>query len=49
MVAVQIRRQARRRRQAGPEGAAVEAVVVDRGQLLAESEDVLAAIDAVLD
>jgi hypothetical protein len=46
MVAVQIRRQARRRRQAGPDGAAVEAVVVDRSQLVADSEDVLAAIDA---
>jgi hypothetical protein len=49
MVAVQIRRQARRRRQAVPDGAAVEAAVVDRGQLLAESEDVVAAIDAALD
>lgn len=49
MVAVRIRRQARRRRQAGPDGPVVEAAVVDRSQLLAESEDVLAAIDAALD
>jgi hypothetical protein len=47
MVAVRIRRQARRR--AGPEGPAAEAAVVDRSRLLAESEDVIAAIDAVLD
>jgi hypothetical protein len=44
MVAVRIRRQARRRRQAVPDGAAA---VLDRSQLLAESEDVVAAIDAV--
>jgi hypothetical protein len=47
MVAVRIRRQARRRRQAVPDGAAAEAAVLDRSQLLAESEDVVAAIDAV--
>jgi hypothetical protein len=49
MVAVQIRRQARRRRQAQPEGAPAEAAVVDRGRLLADSDEVLAAIDSVLD
>jgi hypothetical protein len=49
MVAVRIRRQARRRRQAGPEGPAAEAVVIDRSRLLADSEDVLAAIDDLLD
>jgi hypothetical protein len=46
MVAVRIRRQARRRRQAVPDGAQVEAAVPDRSQLLADSEDVVAAIDA---
>jgi hypothetical protein len=49
MVAVRIRRQARRRRRAGPDGTAAEAAAVDRSGLLAESEDVLAAIDAVLE
>jgi hypothetical protein len=49
MVAVRIRRQARRRRQAAADGAAVEAPAVDRSTLLADSDDVLAAIDAVLD
>ncbi len=49
MVAVRIRRQARRRRQAGPEGPVTEAAVIDRSRLLADSEDVLAAIDALLD
>jgi hypothetical protein len=47
MVAVQIRRQVRRRRQAVPDGARAEAAVDDRSQLLDESEDVVAAIDAV--
>jgi hypothetical protein len=49
MVAVRIRRQARRRREAQPDAAAVEAAVVDRSRLLADSDDVLATIDAVLD
>jgi hypothetical protein len=47
MVAVRIRRQARRRRQAVPDGAQAEAAVLDRSQLLADSEDVVAAIDAI--
>jgi hypothetical protein len=46
MVAVRIKRQARRRCPAGPEGAPVEAAVLDCSGLLAQSEDVLAAIDA---
>jgi hypothetical protein len=45
MVAVRIRRQARR--QAVPDGAQAEAAVLDRSRLLADSEDVVAAIDAV--
>ncbi|HEX6678058.1 MAG TPA: hypothetical protein VF486_23955 [Actinomycetes bacterium] len=49
MVAVRIRRQARRGRQAGSEGPAAEAAVIDRSRLLADSEDVLAAIDDLLD
>jgi hypothetical protein len=49
MVAVRIRRQARRRRQAGPEGQSVEAVPMDAVRLLQDVEDVLAAIDASLE
>jgi hypothetical protein len=48
MVAVRIRRQARRRRQAGPDGQGVEPVGVDATRLLQDVEDVLAAIDATL-
>jgi hypothetical protein len=49
MVAVRIRRQARRRRQAGPDGPASEAVGADAAQLLRETEDVLTAIDDALE
>jgi hypothetical protein len=49
MVAVRIRRQARRRRQAGPDSQSVEAVPMDAARLLQDVEDVLAAIDASLD
>ncbi|HVD16475.1 MAG TPA: hypothetical protein VNK73_18755 [Actinomycetota bacterium] len=49
MVAVRIRRQARRRRQAGPDAQSVEAVGVDAARLLQDIEDVLAAIDASLE
>jgi hypothetical protein len=49
MVAVRIRRQARRR-PAGPDEPAVEAVVpADAAALLRDAEDVLAAIDAALE
>jgi hypothetical protein len=49
MGAVRIRRQARRRRQAGPDGQSVEAVPMDAARLLQDVADVLAAIDASLE
>jgi hypothetical protein len=49
MVAVRIRRQARRRRQEGPDGQRVEAVPPDAARLLQDAEDVLATIDATLE
>jgi hypothetical protein len=49
MVAVRIRRQARRRRQAGPDDQSVEAVAVGTARLLQDVEDVLATIDAALE
>jgi hypothetical protein len=48
MVAVRIRRQARRR-PAGPDEPAVEAVVPADAAVLRDAEDVLAAIDAALE
>jgi hypothetical protein len=49
MVAVRIRRQARRRRQEGPDGQSVEAVPSDATRLLQDTEDVLTTIDATLE
>ena len=49
MVAVRIRRPARRRRQAGPDDQSVDAVAVDAAPLLQDVEDVLATIDAALE